>query len=280
MGAYNRFITELQPSSVPGNPSEMIFRWSDTYSGLAYQLYLNNALVGATGVDGDKYITASFQDVSATWEILAVDSIDIDVDFSVSSAGTWGFGYEEFGYPAFGSADSSPLDYLDDDAAKKRVEISWTRSSVDLELGSTVNIYSDLSSGTVDTDSPLNSTPIENFPAGETRWGFGLGDFGEQAFGYDGTGIGFGVGDFGMGGFGFDSDSITWESQEFPPGTYKFEARVSDAAGNEDDGSLGATTVTIDSYPVGPASLKVASFAAGALTLTVAAGSNQIPYGG
>ena len=252
MGYYTT-ITELPPLRIPGTRSGLIFRWSDSYTDKLYQLYINGKLAGETrSINAPKQLSAAAAG-NIVWQVLAIDPASAGTDYS---------------------------SYLDmTDSQGSRVEFSWPRDSVTLELGSYVNVFWDSATGTIDEDNQINGQPIYNFPPGAPRWGFGLGAFGD-CFGYDGTGIGFGIGGFGEGAFGFGADDVVWTTKPMPPGTYKFTTIQYDARCNPDDGSAQEITVAVDCPPTAPQSIVVKTYVSetDVLTLTVTAGSMALPY--
>lgn len=253
MACYTDNITELTPLTIPGTRSGMIFRWTDTYTGKLYQIYVNGKLAGETkSIHTPKQLSAPVSG-SFVWQIIAIDPADKGTDYS------------------------SFLDYSDTHGNK--VELRWPRRSTELEVGSYVNIYWDAGTGTIIDTTAINSSPIYNFPPNTPAWGFGLGGFGDL-FGYDGEGIGFGMGNFGVGEFGFDCDYVTWKSAAMPPDVYKFTTMQYDSVGNIDNGGATEFTVVVDCPPSAPQSIVIKSFvpATNILTLTVTEGVMPLPY--
>jgi hypothetical protein len=140
-----------------------------------------------------------------------------------------------------------------------RVKLSWIRS-MELPFEGTARVYSDGGSGAIDYENPVSREDIQVWPSWQDKFGFGLGEFGEDDFGYDGSAaIGFGQGAFGEGEFGFDADKINWVSGALETGRYKFGVKVRDRFGMVIDGEeTGEITVIRTAQPA--EGLKVESY--------------------
>jgi len=132
--------------------------------------------------------------------------------------------------------------------------------SQQLPFDSTIQIYCDNGTGSIDYDNPVNTEPIRLWPSFYDKAGFGTSRFGQGDFGFDSAAaVGFGRGDFGFGQFGLDADSLEWISEPLGKGVYKFAAKVIDKDGSESD-AVETESITVIPAAQPAAALTVLSF--------------------
>ena len=156
-------------------------------------------------------------------------------------------------------------------ADSARALIRWPRQQEVLPPAGTFNVYkNDGAGGEIDYDTPVNLRPISAWgPGAEGKIGFGLGKFGETAFGFDGPGMGFGIGCFGLGYFGIGADWVTFTTPPLADGTWLFAAVGADEAENETTPATETVTLTLAGTPEPPADLAADSYTSGTDTLSL-----------
>ncbi len=163
-------------------------------------------------------------------------------------------------------------------ADSARATIRWPRQQ-EVPPGGTFNVYkNDGADGAIDYDTAINLRPIPAWPAGaEGKIGFGIGRFGENAFGFDGPGMGFGQGCFGLGYFGIGADWIRFTTPPLADGTpplddeaYEFAAVGTDEAGNETTPATETVSLALAGPPDPAADLAADSYTSGTDTLSLA----------
>jgi len=196
---------------VVDEPLSVLVKWRSEHEDKLYQIYVNGELAGVTkDVEQREVIVASPSCWSsgARVEVFAVEPSEANVDFS---------------------------DELQSRAQEGRVRLGWVRG-MGFPFEGTAQVYSDGCNGEIDYDNPLTREDIQLWPSWKDKIGFGLGQFGEGDFGYDGsTALGFGVGLFGEGEFGFDADEVDWISGELETGKYRFAVKLTDRFGKESE---------------------------------------------
>ena len=197
-----------------GCPRMALVQWKSDWPDKLYQIYVNGQYAGTT-IDNQQrqmvvQVPSSLQS-PVRIEVFAIEASEADVDFS-------------------DEIDSPPAD-------SGRVKISFLRSQ-NLPIGSTAQIYFDNGTGQIAYDNPVNDSPIQIWPSGQDKAGFGMSRFGFSDFGYDSSAaVGFGKGNFGNGQFGIDADMIEWISGPLQSGVYKFAIKITNTAGNESSSS-------------------------------------------
>jgi len=188
-------------------PLSVLVEWRSEHADKLHQIYVNGELAGVTKDAEQREIIAAIPSHinSATRiEVYAVEPSDACVDFSSE---------------------------LQSRQQAGRVKINWPRS-MSLPFEGTAQIYSDGGTGEIDYENPASREDIQLWPSRQDKVGFGLGQFGEADFGYDGSAaIGFGKGLFGEGEFGFDADEVSWVSGELETGRHRFAVKVTDRFG-------------------------------------------------
>lgn len=217
-------------------PRVALVTWRSSWADKFYQVYVNSRYAGVTVDTEQRQMVVQLPRSSSTGvriEVFAVEAEDASSDFS-------------------GELNET-------DAASGRVQISMLREQ-SLPAGSTLQIYFDNGTGTIDYDNPLNDSPISVWPVWQDKTGFGMSRFGFSDFGFDASAaIGFGKGNFGYGEFGLDADTIEWVSEQLLAGVYKFAVKVIDEVGNESSASeTGEITVIPAATPADQ--LAVSSF--------------------
>jgi len=215
-------------------PRTALVRWYSSLPDKFYQVYVNGGYAGTT-VDSQQrqmivQIPESFES-GVRIEVFAVEPEDADIDFSDEvDLSTWQSG---------------------------RVKLRLLRSQK-LPADSSVQVYFDNGTGTVDYGNPLGNLRI--WPAWQDKAGFGMSEFGPGDFGFDfAAAVGFGKGSFGSEQFGADADVFEWVSEQLSCGRYKFGIKVIDGVGNESSsietgeimvipGAMPATGVDISSF--------------------------------
>lgn len=192
-------------------PLGVLVKWRSEHENKLYQIYVNGELAGATtGFEQRSMIVPipSAWSSAARIEVFAVEPSEAQIDFS---------------------SQLSPRQQVG------RVKLSWIRG-MNLPFEGTAQVFSDGASGEIDYENPVSKEDIHLWTSWQDKSGFGLGQFGEGDFGYEGSAaIGFGGGAFGKGEFGFDADEIGWVSSELETGKYKFAIKVTDIFGNVSD---------------------------------------------
>lgn len=191
-------------------PRTVLVKW---YSGLKdklYHIYVNGKYAGMT-VDSQQkqmivQVPESFES-GVRIEVFAVEPEEANIDFSDEvDLSTWQSG---------------------------RVKLRLLRSQK-LPADSSVQIYFDNGTGTIDYGNALGNLPLRIWSAWQDKAGFGMSEFGSGDFGFDSAAaVGFGKGSFGSEQFGADADVFEWISEQLSCGRYKFGIKVIDGAGNE-----------------------------------------------
>ncbi len=192
-----------------GLPQMVLVQWRSILNDVLYQVYVNGKYAGTTVHSSQRQmivpVPTSFS-IAVRIEVFGIQPQYADMDFS----------YE--------------LSELFDN---NRIKIVLSRNQ-SIPEGSTIQIYFDSGTGTIDYENPLTRIPIRVWQNWQTKAGFGMSRFGFSDFGYDSSGaIGFGKGYFGKNPFGIDADTIEWASPVLSAGIYKFAAIVLDKAGNK-----------------------------------------------
>ena len=197
--------------SSASEPFGALVKWWSEHEDKLHQIYVNGELAGVTT---DSRQRGMIVPIRSAWssavriEVFAVEPSEVNVNFG---------------------------DELTSRQQAGRIRLSWLRSMA-LPFEGTMQVYSDGASGEIDYDKPASKEDIELWPSWQDKFGFGLGQFGEGDFGYDGSAaIGFGQGAFGEGEFGFDADEINWVSGELETGRHKFAVKVTDRFGQVSD---------------------------------------------
>jgi hypothetical protein len=207
-------------------PLSVLVKWRSGYEDKLYQIYVNGELASVTTDLGQR---GMIMPVLSSWssavriEVFAVEPSEAHIDFSSQ---------------------------LPSRQQAGRIRLSWLRSMV-LPFEGIAQVYSDGRSGEIDYESPVSKEDIQLWPSWQDKFGFGLGQFGEGDFGYEGSAaVGFGMGLFGEGEFGFDADKVIWESDELETGRHKFAVKVTDRFGQVSDGEeTGEITVIRSARP-------------------------------
>ena len=193
--------------SVVDEPLSVLVKWRSEHEDKLYQIYVNGKLAGATTGFEQRCMIVP---IRSAWssavriEVYAVEPSEVNVDFS---------------------------DELSSRQQAGRIRLSWLRSMA-LPFEGTAQVFSDGGSGEIDYENPVSKEDIQLWPSWKDKFGFGLDQFGEGDFGYDGSvALGFGRGLFGEGEFGFDADEISWVSSELETGKYWFAVKVTDRFG-------------------------------------------------
>lgn len=216
-----------------GLPGLALVCWKHPPTDKVFQVYVNGTLAAVSESSQQRQLLVPIDPtVQVVIEVLAVDASVRDNDFADQLSG-------------FNSQDGS------------RVQLRWQRAAND-ELDSTAIIYSDNGSGVIDYETPLAQVVLWDEQA--EKWGFGLGGFGRDCFGYsDSGGVGFGEGCFGEGEFGFDVKRLTYTTEPLALGAYKFGLRVKDGAGHVNEAETVAFEVFVDPLPL-PGQLAIGSY--------------------
>ena len=216
-----------------GLPGLALVSWKHPPTERVFQVYVNGALAAVSeSSEPRRLLVAVDPTTQAVIEVLAVDAVVRNNDFSNQLSG-------------FNSQDGS------------RVQLVWQRQAND-ELDSIAVIFSDNGSGVIDYIAPLAQVALWDERA--EKWGFGLGGFGNEVFGYsDSGGVGFGEGCFGEGEFGFDVKRLTYTTEPLALGAYKFGLRVKDGAGHVNEAETVAFEVFVDPLPL-PGQLAIGSY--------------------
>jgi len=120
-----------------------------------------------------------------------------------------------------------------------------------IPAGSAAEIFWDGGSGVMNREEALSRIPIWTSP--HDLWGFGMGEFGEEDFGWNGSGAcGFGEGGFGAGNFGWDARMVRFTSEPLGLGRYQFEIRISDAGGRIQEEEAERFAIVLDPVPDEP----------------------------
>lgn len=125
--------------------------------------------------------------------------------------------------------------------ADAKVRVLWPAQQ-HVPLGGHYNLFRDDRDGVIDYDTPVNPIPVQAWPDGEGKVGFGLGGgldedgqplgFGQGAFGYGAGGARFGQGGFGLGMHGFGAELHEYVTAPLADGTYRMAVVGYDGAGN------------------------------------------------
>jgi hypothetical protein len=212
--------------SAVDEPLSVLVKWRSEHEDKLHQVYLNGKLVGVTTgfVQRSMIVPIRSAWLSAVRiEVFAVEPSEAQVDFSSQ---------------------------LPSRQQAGRIRLSWLRSMA-LPFEGTAQVFSDGGSGEIDYENPVSREDIQLWPSWQDKFGFGLGQFGEGDFGYEGSAAaGFGMGLFGEGEFGFDADEVSWESDELETGQHKFAVKITDQFGQVSDGEeTGEITVIRTATP-------------------------------
>ena len=108
-----------------------------------------------------------------------------------------------------------------------------------------------IASDGIDTDTPLNATPIRLFPGAGQGESWGESPWGEGAWG------------------GEDAiPAVNYDTPEVCFGRVKIAGKAMDAVGNPQAGAIIETEIVVNSNPTPPARLERSSFAAGRQAFT------------
>jgi len=207
-------------------PLSVFVKWRSEHEDKFCQIYVNGELAGVTTGLGQRGIIVP---ILSAWssavriEVFAVEPSEAHIDFSSQ---------------------------LPSRQQAGRIKLSWLRSMA-LPFEGTAQIFSDGGGGQIDYDEPVSKEDIGLWPSWQDKFGFGLGQFGEGDFGYEGSAaLGFGIGLFGKGEFGFDADEVNWESDELETGRHKFAVKITDRFGQVSNGEeTGEITVIRTATP-------------------------------
>ncbi len=212
-----------------GDAGAAVVRWSlpgDTPADSLVQVYVNGQLA-AVSDDPDQRELLVATPVRTAWPAAAVQVVAIS--------------------PAESGDDFRRL--LGPQPRGGRVLLRWPRTN-GAPLDATVNVFGNGGAGEIDFDRPVNAQPIDWFPDGYGKWGFGLTEFGDDCFGYDSSlSIGFGLGGFGIGEFGFDAEWAEWLSDDLPEGVHQFALIGSDGLDNAGSASPPASVTIVPPPP-------------------------------
>jgi hypothetical protein len=193
--------------SSASEPFGVLVKWRSEYEDKLYQVYVNGEL---SGITTDFRQRGMIVPILSAWssavriEVFAVEPSEAHIDFSSQ---------------------------LPSRQQAGRIRLGWLRSMA-LPFEGTAQIFSDGGGGQIDYDEPASREDIQLWPSWQDKFGFGLGQFGEGDFGYEGSAaVGFGMGLFGEGEFGFDADQVSWASGELETGRHKFAVKVKDRFG-------------------------------------------------
>jgi len=193
------------------DPLGALVKWRSEHWDKFHQIYVNGELAGVTSDCQQRRMVVPIPTESGSavrLEVFAVEASGVHIDFG------------------------SELQ-LQQQAG--RVKLSWIRS-MNLPFEGTAQVFSDGGSGEIDYENPASREAIVLWPSWQDKVGFGLSEYGEGDFGYDGSAaVGFGRGAFGEGEFGFDADEISWESGELETGKHRFAVRIMDRFAQESD---------------------------------------------
>jgi hypothetical protein len=230
-------------------PRTALITWASTsqLSDKLFQIYVNERFAGVTIDTEQREMLVPLglsTETAARIEVFAVEPEDAHRDLS-------------------GELEPRP-------GESGRVRIVLLRDQT-LPVGSTVDIYCDNGTGTVDYGQALNESPIRVWDRWEDKAGFGMSRFGCSDFGNDGSAaVGSGKGSFGSAPFGFDADTIEWVSPVLPDGVYRFGVAVRDTHGNQSIASeTDEITVTRAARPAGRLSVADYDAQAGLLVLKI-----------
>lgn len=233
MGYYTEAIDKVRASSfamgIGSNgeplaiPGLIALSWESTDSARLFQAYVNGIFAGVTSHPEQRRLLVQCDPAyPASIEIIAVDTIDRETDFSSRLTG--------FSY-----------------AGGSRVEITYPRHG-ELGLGSQLELFWDAGTGSIDYDSEAlmqRSVWASIFE----KWGWGLDTFGQGDFGYSGTGApGWGLGALGKGEFGFDAEQIVLQTESLEQGCYNFGLKIVDQMSNAESEAV-EIEVAVDPLP-------------------------------
>ncbi len=212
--------------STVDEPLSVLVKWWSEHEDKLCQVYVNGKLVCVTtGFEQRSMIVPILSAWSSAVriEVFAVEPSEAHIDFSSQLPSRQQVG---------------------------RIRLSWLRSMA-LPFEGTAQVFSDGGGGEIDYDEPASKENIQLWPSWQDKFGFGLGQFGEGDFGYEGSAaVGFGMGLFGEGEFGFDADEVSWESDELETGRHKFAVKVTDRFGQVSNGEeTGEITVIRTATP-------------------------------
>ena len=207
-------------------PLSVLVKWRSEHEDKLHQIYVNGELAGVTA---DYAQRSMIIPIRSAWssavriEVFAVEALEAHIDFS---------------------SQLPPLQQAG------RTRLSWLRSMA-LPFEGTAQVFSDGGGGEIDYDEPTSKEDIGLWPSWQDKFGFGLSQFGEGDFGYDGSAaVGFGKGLFGDGEFGFDVDEISWISGELETGKHRFALKVTDQFGQASEAQeTGEITVIRTAMP-------------------------------
>lgn len=193
--------------SAVDEPHSVLVKWRSEHEDKLCQVYVNSKLVGVTtGFVQRSMIVPILSAMSSAVriEVFAVEPSEAHINFSSQ---------------------------LPSRQQAGRIRLSWLRSMA-LPFEGTAQVFSDGGGGEIDYNESASKEDIGLWPSWQDKFGFGLGQFGEGDFGYEGSAaVGFGMGLFGEGEFGFDADQVSWVSAELETGKHKFAAKVIDRFG-------------------------------------------------
>ena len=128
-------------------------------------------------------------------------------------------------------------------------------------------------STTVDYSTGINARPIAAWPEDLVggKIGYGLGLYGDGAYGAGSGGFGYGQGPYGRGGYGFGAKWLEFVTNALADGVYTFGIIACDEAGNPLTPAAGTeATVLLAASPKPPTSVAAAAWdGAGKLTMTL-----------
>lgn len=224
--AYALAVGVRADGSAVDEPLSVLVKWRSEHEDKFCQIYVNGELAGVTT---DLEQRGMIVPIRSAWssavriEVFAVEPSEAHIDFSSQ---------------------------LPSRQQGGRIRLSLLRSMA-LPFEGTAQVFSDGGGGEIDYDEPASREDIQLWPSWQDKFGFGLGQFGEGDFGYEGSAaVGFGMGLFGEGEFGFDADEVSWVSSELDTGRHKFAVKVTDRLGQVSDGKeTGEITVIRTAEP-------------------------------
>jgi len=153
--------------------------------------------------------------------------------------------------------------------AAARAELSWQQAQ-DVPVGGHYDVYRDDRDGAVSFAARVNVRPVDAWPDGEGKRGWGLGRWGAGAWGRGERGLGWGGGHWGDGPWGLGGRRLSWRSGLLDDGVWTFAVVPVDAAGNPASPSSGTeAAVGLAGTPRPPTDVEATAYDAGTDTVTL-----------